>query len=82
MVGVQSIPGDRAKRLLTRLTSSPVLPVLGWTKVVEAVVVASPAVLNWVAYAVVVTVAWVFADDVQRRMDAAVDAVDGDGGEA
>lgn len=60
---------------------------LGWTKAVETVVAGGPT-LNWVGYATLVTLVWVFGDELDRRMsdavDAADDALDGvsDGGEA
>jgi len=78
----QRLPSKRAKQLTTKFTSSPVLPMLGWTKVVESFVAGGP-VANWAVYAGLVTLAWVYADDVQRRMDAAVDAAEDavDGGD-
>jgi len=65
----------RAKRLTTKFISSPVFPVLGWTKVVETVVAGGPT-LNWAAYAGLVTLVWVFGDELDQRADAAVDAAD------
>ena len=74
--------GDRRKRarkLSRKIASSPVLPVLGITKAVETVIAGGPT-LRWVAYAVLVTLVWIYADDLQRRAseatEAAQDAVD------
>lgn len=58
----------RIRRLTTKLGSSPVLPVLGWTKAVETVVATGPT-LRWVAYAVVVTGLWVAAEDLREAAD-------------
>lgn len=66
---------QRARELSRKLMSSPVLPVLGWTKAVEATVAGGP-LLNWIAYAGVVTVVWIFADELQRRADDVADSVD------
>lgn len=66
-------PRRRAKRLLTKFASSPVLPVLGWTKVAETVVAGGP-MLNWIGYSVLVTVVWVFADEIREAADGFDDA--------
>lgn len=61
----------RARTLLRKLTASPTLPLLGWTKTVEALIVSPTNVPKWVAYAVVVTLAWIYADKLQRAADEA-----------
>lgn len=69
----------RARQLITKLAASPLLPVLGITKVVETVVASGPTVA-WSAYAVLATAIYVFADEIQRRAEdlgeAAQDAVE------
>lgn len=65
----------RARQLTTKFLSSPLLPVLGWTKVVESVVASGP-VHNWVVYAVAVTVLWIFADTIQEWSDQVTDQVE------
>lgn len=73
----------RTKRLTTKFISSPLFPVLGWTKVVETVVAGGPTA-NWTVYAAAITVVWVFGEELQRRLDDAADAADDalDGGDA
>lgn len=56
----------RLKELLKNFTADPVLPMLGWTKAVESVVVGGP-ILTWIAYSLLLTCVWVYADDIQRR---------------
>lgn len=63
---------QRARKLVVKLTASPMLPILGWSKVVESIIAGGPLV-NWIAYAVVVTVLWVFADDIERAADEMTD---------
>lgn len=60
----------RAKELTKQFTADPVLPMLGWTKAVESVVVGGP-VLTWCVYAVLITGVWIYADDLQRRAEQA-----------
>lgn len=71
----------RAKQLTAKLASSPTLPLLGYTKVAETIV-AGGSTLNWLAYASLVTLVWVFADDIQQGMEdlgeVAQDVVDED----
>lgn len=75
---LRGVSRERARELITELASTPLLPVLGYTKFVEAVIAGGPEV-NWLAYSIAVTVVWVFADDLKRRAedlgDAAQDAV-------
>lgn len=69
----------RTRTLVRKLTSSPTLPLLGWTKAVETVVAAGPT-LRWIAYAALVTAIWIAADWVAEAADDAVDdleAIDG-----
>jgi|AntRauTorckE6833_2_1112554.scaffolds.fasta_scaffold192495_2 hypothetical protein len=70
---------QRARKLSRKIASSPVLPVLGITKAVETVIAGGPT-LRWLAYALLVTIVWIYADDLQRRAgevsEAAQDAVD------
>lgn len=65
---------QRVRRLSTKLASSPVLPVLGYTKTVESFVVGGPTP-KWLAYSLLVTLVWVFADDLRRRADDLADGV-------
>jgi hypothetical protein len=58
-----------------KIVSSPVLPVLGWTKTVETLVASGPT-LNWTAYALFVTVVWAYADTIHNTVESAVDAAD------
>ena len=39
---------------------------LGWTKAVETIVTSGP-LLAWCVYATIVTVLWVYADEIQRQ---------------
>jgi len=79
MLSFQGKMRKRVKQLSTKLASSPVLPVLGYTKVAETVVAGGPT-LNWLAYSLAVTLVWISADDIQRSAEslgeAAQDAVD------
>ena len=63
---------QRARKLVVKLTASPMLPILGWSKVVESIIAAGP-LGNWIAYAAIVTVLWVFADDIERAADEITD---------
>ena len=65
---------SRTHRLTRKFLSSPVLPALGWTKTVESIVAGGP-VGNWIAYATVVTVLWVFAEQLQEQATEVVDDV-------
>jgi len=65
-------PRARARQLILKLTASPLLPVLGYTKTVETLVAGGPT-RNWLAYAVFVTLLWIVADDLH---DAAAEAMD------
>lgn len=62
----------RWRELTTEVLSSPLLPILGWTKLVESMVVNGP-VLNWLVYALVVTALYVFADELRRRLSDAAE---------
>jgi len=53
---------DRAKRLVTKIGASPVLPVLAWTKVVESVIAGGPT-FAWAGAGVVASVWFVVAED-------------------
>lgn len=64
----------RARQLTTKFAAHPVLPALGWTKTVESAVAGGP-ILNWIAYAAVVTLVWVAFEDVQRRADDLADGL-------
>lgn len=68
MISFEGQSRKRAKQLITKLAASPLLPVLGITKVVETVVAGGPTV-SWSAYVVLATVIYVFADDIQRRAE-------------
>lgn len=63
---------ERVRTLTRKLTSSPTLPLLGWTKAVESLITSPETLVPWVGYATVVTAAWVFADDL-ADVAAAVD---------
>jgi len=63
---------QRARKLIVKITASPMLPILGWSKVVESIIAGGPLV-NWIAYAAIVTVLWVFADDIERAADEITD---------
>jgi len=58
----------RAKRLVTKVGASPVLPVLAWTKVVESVIVGGP-VLAWVGVGVVASGWFVVAEAFVEYLD-------------
>jgi hypothetical protein len=58
---------DRMKRLGAKLGASPVLPVLAWSKVVEAIVESSP-VMAWVGAALVASVWFVIAEDFMEYL--------------
>lgn len=77
----RGVSRQRARELVTELAATPVLPVLGYTKLAESLVASGPTI-NWLAYSLLVTVVWVFADDLRRRAadleSAAADAVDTD----
>ena len=68
MISFNGQTRKRVKQLSTKLASSPVLPVLGYTKVAETIVAGGPT-LNWAVYAVAVTFLWIFADDIQRSAE-------------
>jgi len=53
---------DRLTRLLVKVGGSPVLPVLGWTKVVESLVADGPVVL-WLGTALGASLWFVIAED-------------------
>jgi hypothetical protein len=74
MISLRGQSTRRARELARKLASSPVLPVLGYTKTVETIVASGPT-LNWLVYSLFVTGVWVFADDLQRTADAATDSV-------
>lgn len=61
----------RARTLTRKLTASPTLPLLGWTKAVEALIVTPADLPRWIAYAAIVTVLWVYADTLQKAVDEA-----------
>jgi len=63
---------QRARKLVVKLTASPMLPILGWSKVVESIIAGGPLV-NWIVYAAIATVLWVFADDIERAADEITD---------
>jgi len=66
----------RTKRLTTKFTADPVLPLLGWTKAAEQVVTGSWGLLpRWTGYAIVVTALWVTGDYLYRHVETAADAV-------
>lgn len=81
MIPLEGEPRKRAKQLTRKVASSPVLPLLGITKAVETVIAGGPTG-RWLAYAGLVTIVWVFAEDLQRRAEDATetvqDAVDGE----
>lgn len=54
---------ERTKRLATKVGASPVLPVLGWTKVLESVIAGGPT-LTWAAAGVVASIWFVVAEDL------------------
>lgn len=58
----------RCKKLTVKLTSSPMLPILGWSKCVESFVVGGE-LLAWIIYTVIITAIWVFADDISEATD-------------
>ena len=79
MLSLRGQTRRRTKQLTTKIASSPTLPLLGYTKTAETVVAGGPT-LNWLAYSILVTLVWIFADDIQRGMEeigeAAQDVVD------
>ena len=78
VVSVLNVEGQtaaRVKELGTKLASNPVLPVLGFTKFVESIVSTGPT-LNWAVYTILVTLVWIFADDIRRNAGYLDDAVD------
>jgi len=69
-------PSERFRRLTAKMTSSPVVPVLAYSKVIETLVASGPTVA-WAAASVLATVLWVFGedaveaarDDLEERFD-------------
>ena len=74
LINIDGQTRQRATQLGAKLASSPVLPMLGFTKFVESIVATGPTGA-WFAYCVLVTLGWVFADDIQRNMDRAGDGL-------
>jgi uncharacterized membrane protein YdbT with pleckstrin-like domain len=72
MITLDGSTRQRARELAVKFTASPMLPILGWSKVVESII-AGGSLGNWVIYAVVVTVIWIFADDIERAAEEVVD---------
>ncbi|WP_436933678.1 hypothetical protein [Halovenus marina] len=66
---------QRIRSLSRKLTSSPTLPLLGWTKAVETIVATGPT-RRWAAYAGLVTLLWVYADQLSEAADGVSDAVE------
>lgn len=58
----------RCKKLIVKLTSSPMLPILGWSKCVESVV-AGGELTSWIVYTLIITAVWIFADDITEATD-------------
>jgi len=55
-------PGKRARRLVAKMTASPVVPVLAYSKLIEAFI-GSGSVPAWAVASVVATVLWIFGED-------------------
>jgi len=68
MITLDGSTRQRARELAVKFTASPMLPILGWSKVVESVIAGGP-LPNWILYAVVVTIIWIFADDIDRAAE-------------
>jgi hypothetical protein len=68
MISLGGQSRQRARELTTKLAASPLLPVLGITKIVETVVAGGP-IVAWCAYALIVTGIYVFADELRRRAE-------------
>lgn len=73
MLGNKPIRG-RTRTLVRKLTASPTLPLLGWTKCVETLVAAGPT-LRWAAYAGVVTLLWTVADQLAEAAEDVADDI-------
>jgi len=72
----------RSKKLVRKFTTSPTLPILGWTKWVESIVTADAYFVRWLLYASLVTLVWISGvilwEAVQETAEDAVDSLDGD----
>lgn len=66
---------QRIRQLLRKLTSSPTLPLLGWTKTVETIVATGPT-MRWTHYSTVVTAIWVYAYELSAAADNVADAAE------
>jgi hypothetical protein len=64
---------QRLRRLGQKFVSSPVLPALGVTKLVETLVAGGPTA-NWLAFTGLATLAFVFGDELEQAVDEATDA--------
>jgi len=62
MFKTNNTPGKRARRLVAKMTASPVVPVLAYSKLIEAFI-GSGSVTAWAIASVVATVLWVFGED-------------------
>ena len=58
----------RINKLVVKITSSPMLPILGWSKCVESII-AGGDLISWIAYSIIITIVWVFADDLAEYTD-------------
>ena len=63
---------QRIRGLTRKLTASPTLPLLGWTKCVETVVASGPTG-RWAGYAALVTLVWIYADAIDDAVDEVTD---------
>lgn len=75
MFKTENTPRKRATRLVSKLIGTPFLPVLAWSKVVEASFTAVPMVPSLLA-AGVLTVLWVFGEDLQEYLEQQADQVE------
>jgi len=62
MMKTDNSPSERFRRLTAKMTASPVVPVLAYSKLIEAVV-GSGSVPAWAIASVVATVLWIFGED-------------------
>lgn len=44
------------------------LPILGWTKSIEAIV-AGGELVSWIIYTCIITLLWIFADDIKEATE-------------
>ncbi|SEO70456.1 hypothetical protein SAMN05216388_101752 [Halorientalis persicus] len=62
----------RLRTLTIKLIANPTLPALGYTKTVETIVAGGPTA-SWLGYSALITLLWVFADDIRDTVEEMAD---------